>query len=433
MLHAIALALIASFAPPQQSYDVYDLPAGRTAGIKVGYPGWAANKVSLPNPKAAGHRGLVIRGQGIDQSFLALDNWGASLLIGNDCGEIIVRDCTIVGAKDFGIKSQSERGEWEPRIDPATGVKTMVYVEKRSQHYDTSQLTLVNVRFVLEKHQTTWLVHTNGVDHWWSHVEIDASCAATREHMLYAHGVAKRGIWLDHVQGHGIGAEWVKVATRPFEAFFVPDALLYIGHSYFSNFGQPTSNWTGGGGVILQGSALAHIRIDRTVIAGRMDGTQPKDKLIGISDGLSTIRNAANNQRRAYDVLTGLEAGDAPAGWCANGTVEITNSALLGFSASAPVQTLSLYPNYQSLGIAQHFEAVSWTMTNVVALDGNGSTNGVADVRLRDIKDDAISVQGCNDPRYLRVTSNVLGWPIDEEMVLSSSVGNGPLSKGFGQ
>lgn len=415
----LATLAIANQDLAQASYGTYDLPAGRTNGIAIGYSGQAANSVKLPNPKTQGLKGLIIQGKGVDQSFLELDNWGASLLVGVDCGNIIVRDCTIVGARDTGIKAGTKKGDWKTALDP-NGVPipgaAPVWKSLEKNLYPDSRITLVDVRLALGKHDSKWFVDSSNYDHVWINVEVDASCARLGEHLLYAHGVADRGIYFKRVRVYGTGAEIVKVCTREWEAHYAPNAVGIFELCNFRNFG---AKW-GGAAFSMQGSGLQRIVVDRCVVEGRPNGSaQPIDRMLGLSDGLSSRQNAENNQRRAYDVNTGLRAGDAPAGWCSNGDVVVKDSAFLGFGGHPEMETYSGYPNYTSLGIAPHFMARSFTMTDTVMLDGNGSANGISNVKLPGVLDNDINLRGNNDPALLEDIDEYLGWPVTHETYIS--------------
>lgn len=411
-------------------YDTYKLPVGKTAGIAIGYSGWAPNAVKLPNPKTNGFAGLVIQGEGVDQSFIEMDDWGASIIVGVDCGNIIVRDCTIVGARDMGIKAGSKKGDWitalDPNGNPIPGADP-VWKSIEKNLYPDSRITLVDVKLALGKHNSKWFVDSSNYDHFWINVEVDASCARLGEHLLYAHGVANKGIYFKKVRVYGTGAEIVKVCTREWEAHYAPQAVGIFELCYFRNFG---ARW-GGSAFSMQGSGLQRIVINRCVVEGRTNGSsQPIDRMLGLSDGLSSRQNAENNQRRAYDVNTGLKAGDAPPGWCSNGDVVVKDSAFLGFGGHPEMETYSGYLNYNSLGIEFHFMARSFTMTNSVMLDGDGSANGISNIKFNHVADNDINIRGNNDPYFLKIISNQFGWPVTHETFISfPGIKTQPLSQ----
>ena len=456
LLTRLLTLCLLTLLPNAQEMQHRDLPAGLIDGIKVGKPNtYPKAQIHIPNPKKNGFSGLVLQGQGMGTTFVDLNNWGASIMVGDDCGRIEIRNCTVVGSKDYAIKYGGARGDWfarKVRVDSdgdgvldawelvrgPDGSLVQDYKVLRTEHHDDAVLVLRNVRLVTRGFdmQTKFLVHTTNVDHFWENVHVDAE--HTREHALYAHGFAKRGIYWLNVFVQGIGAEACKAATRPWEAFDAPKATLTMDRCHIKGFGQPTSNWHDGGCGIFQGSGLRKLTFKRSVFEGR-EGTNgdgvAKETLISLSNGLSTKQNRENNRRRFYDVKTGLEAGDMPAGGAANGHVVIDRCAFLGFGRKKNMQTQSLYKNFEEdFGIAPHSIVQSWTMTNSVAVDGGGpEANALMTLKL--VEGDNVTIRNCNTEDMLLFAEEELGWSFRDEngnareLMVHTPVGSGPLSK----
>ena len=454
---AAVLALATLSASPlvaQAKLQRVDLPAGLVKGVKIGRPNtYPRAEIHRANPKKSGFSGISLVGQGMGTTFVDLGDWGASILIGDDCGRVEIRNCTVIGARDFGIKYQGARGDWYVRrvqVDSdgdgelddwvvakdENGDTIQDYKVLRTEHTPDALLVLRNVRLVTGDFETKFLVHTTNVDHFWENVHVDAE--ETREHALYAHGFARRGIYWVNVFVEGIGAEACKVATRPWEAFFAEGAGLTMDKCRIQNFGQPGANWQDGGCGIFQGSGLAYIDIRRSIFQGR-EGTDgdgvAKETLVSLSNGLSDKQNRENNRRRFYDVKTGLEAGDMPPGGAANGHVRIDRCAFLGFGRKKVMQTQSLYPNSEEdFGIAPHFIVQSWTMTNCVGVDGGGPDTSAL-MTLRFVEGDNVTIRGCNTPELLRYAEEALQWNFRDEsgrareIIAHTPKGNGPLSE----
>lgn len=420
------------------------LPQGRIEGIKIGVPNtWPQSEIHISNPKDIGFDGVRLIGHGKGDTFIELDDWGGSVMIGNDCGRVEIRNCTIVGAKDYGIKCQSARGDWYVRRDEdgepvrdENGKVIQDYEEHRHENYPDAMLVLRNVRLVTGKHRTKWLVHSTNVDHFWDRVEVDGK--DTTEHALYAHGFADRGVYWNAVVVNAIGAEACKCATRPWEAFFAERAMLIMEGCFIRGFGQPSSNWQDGGCVIGQGTGLQGISLNYSVFEGRAgtdgDGVA-KETLVSFSNGLSSAQNRENNRRRFYDVISGEEAGDMPEGGAANGHVLIDNCAFLGFGRKKVMQTQSLYKNYEEdFGIAKHNIVRSWKMTNCVGVDGGGP-DALALMTLKFVENDQVIIRNCNTESQLAWAEEELGWDIRDEdgnvreIQAHTPVGNGPLSE----
>lgn len=316
------------------------LPSGQVGGVAVNYTGWIAN-----SPKRVTGKGLVIQGKGIDQTIIdGGANATASITIGDNSGRVEIRDCTIVCGQTFGIVYGSKRGEWDGAGN---------YKPGRAKLHPDSMLVLRNVRIVTrppaagKQTSTKWPVSTENVDHDWANVEVD--CPTSAEH-VYVHGYAKHGVLWNNVRVESIGGEGLKLVCRPWESFFVPDAWLVIRNCTFRNF----ANVWGGGGIVLQGPALKHVLIERTVIYG---GDRGKAACLRFDDGLSVIQHDENNRRRRYDIH-GVESGPGPD----IGSLTLRMVAWTGSNAET-MRIGTIYPGYQqALGVPYHRVVESLTI-----------------------------------------------------------------------
>lgn len=346
-------------------------PFTTVPGINLNYTGWTGIK-----PRYYG-KDAVIRGHGKYSTTIdAGPNAISSIMVGDDSGVVTIRDCTIVVAQTYAIWYGSKRGDWKAGAsgDPE-------WYEIRDQLYPDSMLRLRNVRIVTRQPEPgrsaagKWAVSTTNVDHDWEDVEADVPHLA--EHLLYKHGSAKYGIRWKRVRVISCGAEAMKIATRPWEAHFTPNAQAHIEDCDIG--GWAFQNW--GGGIVMQGPGLQNVRIERCLLRG---GDKGKAACLRFDDGLSTIQNAENNLRRYYDI-NGIEGGP---GAC-TGLVALKNVAFQGTNRET-LRIGTIYPGYEKIGIPYHSIAERFFLTQSGAYGDNSK------ITLRDVKN--VWMKGNNLP-----------------------------------
>jgi len=338
-------------------YEI-ELDEGAVESFDVNYDSWNGSgrrKITVP-PE---YDGVHIIGKGRGKTIVQ-PGYDATFMFGTDVGHVKISGCTLLTSRRYTIKI-GESGEFNSKLT----------------------LDLHKVAFIEGQHRASWGISSTNAD--MHFIDVDVDLPGIREHFLYAHGVSKYGIYWKRVDIQGVAAEALKVCTRAFEAEFVAGAQLIVEQCQFRNWFTPSSQ-RGGVAIALQGCGLSGVWIKRTLFWGA-PGSNTRSHCIGISDGLSTIRNAANNQQRYYDI-NGVPGG--PGATC--GTVDITDCGFMGYGTRNLVSTQTLFPGYEDeLGIPYHPIVTSFRMKNCGAY-------GTAGINLKHVETAPV-ISGMNNPR----------------------------------
>lgn len=206
------------------------------------------------------------------------------------------------------------------------------------------------------------------------------------EHALYDHGMAQPGIIFSHVIVVGSGGEILKVATRPGEAFYVPNVYVLVDGCSFQNWGPQPWSWRGGGGIVLQGSGANLIVRDSEFLGGP---GAAKSRTIMLDDGGSG---------RYYNTLTG-EVGTGPA----NGWVLLERVLLVG--DGLPSWAILARAGANSGTYAGQTVCRAYGMLNC----GVYSLSETSKVELAGIQGNSLAVVGCNTPQIKALVQERLG------------------------
>lgn len=401
-----------------------ELPAGRVEGYNVNHPGWTGNTKKI-NPKAQGFDGVRFVGKGVGATVLYAGYSGA-LIVGENAGVVVLEDLTVECGERYGIKI-GKADDDDTRLSPIP-------------IYPDSLLRLRDVEFRAKtpaagkKTTTVWVVHSASIDHDWLRVTFDDSCAYSSEHGLYAHGFAKRGLYWKRVRLEAIGAEGLKVCTRPWEVQWSPGWVVWLEDCEFRNWFQPWS-WRGGAAVTMQGPGVQWLVVDRCVFVGRgeLAGLAPASGAILCSDGLSTIRSAWNNRHRFYDMQGnpgGIDPNDPDHVGSAMGHVLIRNSAVQGFGGKEAIRFGTIAPGYEEAwGMPYHYIAESVTIRNA-AVYGETWNGQRTRASIREIRDDRVRVVGCNNEALELFVSRWLGFNTTTDAVVSTNWGSWTFAQG---
>ena len=260
LFHTTLLALFAlAGAVSGQNLKTVQLPAGSVGGFDIGFPGWnGSNRTKYANPlteldsNGRPYDGIRFVGAGRGRTHIVPDYAGttsgdSTIVIGKGCGIVQFEKLTLHAASRKAIHV-GEIWDQVSALEPSTLALRRVTVTAGRPALGSGN-------------STVWGILTYNADIDFEDVRFDLKWTA--EHGLYAHGFNKRGIRWVRVDVKAVGAEGLKVATRPEEVAFVPNATILVKQCTFTNWLQPHS-WRGGAGMVLQGSSAARIILDRT-------------------------------------------------------------------------------------------------------------------------------------------------------------------------
>lgn len=225
------------------------------------------------------------------------------------------------------------------------------------------------------------------------------------EHAIYAHGISSPGILLDSMDFQGSGAECIKIATRPGEAFWAPGTLL-IQDSQFHDWNQPWS-WRGGCGIgAIQGGGVNIIVLRCLVVGGPGSA---KSRCFMVDDG---------GEGRFYSAIDGTPGVGPANGWILLEDTALVGDGLESWGILARVGTLSPWANIeQARGIA------------VVRCGLYGLLNALP-VKLELGQVENILIEDCNTPDIRSSLDAIV--PIgDEAFVTGKATGSFLVSKGY--
>ncbi len=370
-----------------------ELPAGEHPGLVLEWEGgWVGS--GERHYREGQYDGFHVVGAGKDHTTIVPppSNGGSTIMAGVGAGTVKLEGLTVVGdtlgkGKAIHCGTSKEYGNSFLHEDDMLVLRDVRIMAPTPGNYQQ------------RPHTSVWGVMTYNFDIDWRDVDIE--CRYTAEHGLYAHGFARFGLRWDDVRVKNVGAEGLKVATRPEEVHATPRAQIWVSRSMFRNWKQPHS-WRGGAGMVLQGTGCRVIRVEDTVFHGRPKAT----RCLMIDDGGA----------RHYDI-DGVPYGPG----FANGWVLVKGCGFVGQGEPYHTDILKVDTLDHSLdhaGVARGFWARDCGSFGPRTL---WSLHGVKRRRIT----------RCNDERAKRLARD-REWPLDESRI---NTGDGPLvdlSEGIG-
>jgi len=340
------------------SQRIIHLSPGDVAGFDIGTRSPTNRQLYDPRPG-----GLLFVG---DNSFIRPYGWGSDTIhIERGSGPISFNGCTIqasgaTNGKGKGIhygtsKEYGNAGIMEHDALILNGCHSFAPAPAPGR-----------------QHSAVWGVMTYNTDIHLEDCTFDYFFSA--EHTGYSHGFAKYGLAIKRCQFQASGGEGWKVATRPEEVWFAPEAEISVSGSEFRNWYQPWS-WRGGAGLVLQGSGARKISLDDV---GFFGGDGQRSKCLMIDDG----------GQRYYD-HEGVVRGPG----AANGHVDINRCGFNGvgtewYTSIVKVDTIDRF------NPVDHKNALSFKMR------GSGVYGERTFLNVNGV--DTVSVKGCNTPAIKR-------------------------------
>lgn len=382
------------------------LPAGIVQGFDVE---WPSNTGNSAKHTLDGFDGIKFAGQGKDLTHVVPSPSGwITCFLGPGAKHVEFHGMTIHGARTRAVHQGIEN-------IPANGGTfqncTLIFADCHIQADEpgsapwvvTSKYTDPATGALLPGQTSTWGIFTYNADIFASRCSFDWKRGA--EHALYAHGMGLRGILIDECDFQTSGGECVKLATRPGEAFWLPNQTVLVQNSTFRDWGPQPWSWRGGGGVVIQGGG-ANVYVQGCQFFGGPG--HAKSRAVMIDDG---------GWMRFYSALDGTP-GKGPA----NGWVLIQDTLIVGdgkpeWGLCARVGTLS--PG-AGIDVARGYGVIGC---------GIYSLSDTCKVEIGQVLGGNVLIERCNTPEIRSIVDAIV--PVHAEAMIAGSAGSAVLSKGM--